>query len=90
VVRASYFTYQMRYRVNKAFPDMGVITKYDQIEPIYLPQSLVTYIYLHPVYAVYFLHSVTTMSATEFMTVVLCRHIECLFLCGLFNCAANS
>jgi hypothetical protein len=29
---------------------MGVLTKYDQIEPICLPQSVVTYIYLHPVY----------------------------------------
>jgi hypothetical protein len=29
---------------------MGVLTKCDQIEPIYLPQSVVTYIYLHPVY----------------------------------------
>jgi hypothetical protein len=25
---------------------MGVLTKYDQIEPIYLEQSVVTYIYL--------------------------------------------
>jgi hypothetical protein len=31
---------------------MGVLTKYDQIELIYLPQSIVTYIYLHPVYIV--------------------------------------
>jgi hypothetical protein len=29
---------------------MGVLTKYDQIEPIYLSQSLVTHIYLHSVY----------------------------------------
>jgi hypothetical protein len=29
---------------------MGVLTKYDQIEPIYLPQNIITYIYLHPVY----------------------------------------
>jgi hypothetical protein len=35
--------------VNKAFPDMGILKKYDHIEPIYLPQSVVTYIYLHPV-----------------------------------------
>jgi hypothetical protein len=33
----------------EAFPDIGVLTKYDKIEPIYLPQSIVTYIYLHPV-----------------------------------------
>jgi hypothetical protein len=36
---------------------MGVLTKYDQIEPIYLPQSVVTYISLHPVYR--FLYSKT-------------------------------
>jgi hypothetical protein len=29
---------------------MGVLTKYDQIEPIYLPQSVATYISLHPIY----------------------------------------
>jgi hypothetical protein len=29
---------------------MGVLKKYDQIEPIYLPQSVVTYISLHLVY----------------------------------------
>jgi hypothetical protein len=29
---------------------MGVLTKYDQIKPIYLPQGVVTYIYLHPEY----------------------------------------
>jgi hypothetical protein len=34
----------------KRFLDMGVITKYDQIELISLPQSVVTYIYLQPVY----------------------------------------
>jgi hypothetical protein len=28
---------------------MGVLTKYDQIENIYLPQRVVTYISLHPV-----------------------------------------
>jgi hypothetical protein len=28
---------------------MGVLTKYVQIEPIYLPQGVVTYISLHPV-----------------------------------------
>jgi hypothetical protein len=27
---------------------MCVLTQYDQIEPIYLPQSIVTCIYLHP------------------------------------------
>jgi hypothetical protein len=27
----------------------GVLTKYDQIKPVYLPQSIVTHIYLHPV-----------------------------------------
>jgi nitrate reductase cytochrome c-type subunit len=31
---------------------MGVLTKYDQIDPIYLPQSVVTYIYLHSVHAI--------------------------------------
>jgi hypothetical protein len=36
----------------KAFPDMGVLIKYDQIEPIYLPQRVVTYISLHTVYRV--------------------------------------
>jgi hypothetical protein len=30
---------------------MVVLTKYDHIEAIYLRQSVVTYIYLHPVYA---------------------------------------
>jgi hypothetical protein len=29
---------------------MGVLTKYGQIKPVYPPQSIVTYIYLHPVY----------------------------------------
>jgi hypothetical protein len=29
---------------------MVVLTKYDQTEPIYLPQSVVTYISLHSVY----------------------------------------
>jgi hypothetical protein len=29
---------------------MGVLTKYDQIEPIYLSQSAATYISLHPAY----------------------------------------
>jgi hypothetical protein len=33
-----------------AFPDMCVLTKYSQIEPIYLPHSVVTYISLHSVY----------------------------------------
>jgi hypothetical protein len=33
-----------------AFPDIGVLTKYDQIEPVFLPQSIVICIYLHPVY----------------------------------------
>jgi hypothetical protein len=36
----------------EAFPDMGVLTKCDHIEPVYLPYSAVTYIYLHPLYAV--------------------------------------
>jgi hypothetical protein len=31
---------------------MGVLTKYDQTEAICLPQSVVTYIYLHPVYKI--------------------------------------
>jgi hypothetical protein len=35
----------------EVFPDMGVLTKYDQTEPIYLPQSVVTYISLHLVYS---------------------------------------
>jgi hypothetical protein len=30
---------------------MGVLTKYDQIEPIYLSQSVATYISLHTLYA---------------------------------------
>jgi hypothetical protein len=34
---------------NNAFPDMGVLTKYDQNDPVYLPYSAVTFIYLHPV-----------------------------------------
>jgi hypothetical protein len=34
---------------------MGVLTKYDQIEPIYLPQSVVTYIDLYPAYFKYIL-----------------------------------
>jgi hypothetical protein len=37
------------FRGHKTFPDRGVITKYDQIEPTFLPQSVVTYIYLHPI-----------------------------------------
>jgi hypothetical protein len=47
-VRRSSFTFQRPRRVNKAFSDMGVLSKYVQIEPIYLPYSAVTYIYLHP------------------------------------------
>jgi hypothetical protein len=31
---------------------MGVLTKHDQIEPIYLTKSVVTYISLHSVYDV--------------------------------------
>jgi hypothetical protein len=34
----------------EAFPDMGALTTYDQTEPIYLPQGIVTYISLHHVY----------------------------------------
>jgi hypothetical protein len=49
-LQAFSFTFQRPWRVNKAFEDMGVLTKYDQIEPIYLPHSVVTYIYLHPAY----------------------------------------
>jgi hypothetical protein len=33
---------------------MGVLTKYDQIEPSYLQQSVVTYIYLLFVYIIIF------------------------------------
>jgi hypothetical protein len=51
-LQASSFTYQRPWCVNKAFPDMGVLTKYDQTEPIYVPHSVVTYIYLHPLYVV--------------------------------------
>jgi hypothetical protein len=40
------------YCQKEAFPDMGVLTKCDQIEPIYLPQSVATYISLHPVYSI--------------------------------------
>jgi hypothetical protein len=36
--------------VNKVFPDMVVLTKHDQIEPVYISQSIVTYIYLDPEY----------------------------------------
>jgi hypothetical protein len=32
---------------------MGLLTKY-QIEPIYLPQNVITYIYLHSVYITFF------------------------------------
>jgi hypothetical protein len=39
------------YCQKKAFPNMGVLTKYDHIERIYLPQAAVAYIYLHPVFA---------------------------------------
>jgi hypothetical protein len=33
----------------EAFPDKGVLTKYDRTEPIHRLQSVVTYIYLHSV-----------------------------------------
>jgi hypothetical protein len=36
--------------VNKAFPDMDVLTKYDHIEPIYLPHGVITNIYLRSAY----------------------------------------
>jgi hypothetical protein len=49
-LKAASFTFQRPCRLNKMFPYMGVLTKYDEIEPIYLPQSVVTYIYLHAVY----------------------------------------
>jgi hypothetical protein len=42
-LQTSSFTFQRPWHVNKAFPDMGVLTKYDQIEPICLSQSVVTY-----------------------------------------------
>jgi hypothetical protein len=29
---------------------MDVLTKYDHIQPIYLPQGVVTYMYSHPLY----------------------------------------
>jgi hypothetical protein len=34
----------------EAFPDIGVLKKYDQIEPIYLPQSIVTYLFTPCIY----------------------------------------
>jgi hypothetical protein len=40
------------YCQKEAFQDTGVLTKYNQIEPSYLPQSVITYIYLYPVYGV--------------------------------------
>jgi hypothetical protein len=43
-------TFQRPWHVSEAFLNMAVLTKYYQIEPIYLPPSVVTYIYLHPVY----------------------------------------
>jgi hypothetical protein len=46
--RPSHF--QRPWCVNKAFPDMGELTKYDQIEPIYLPQSVVTYLFTPYIY----------------------------------------
>jgi hypothetical protein len=54
-LQAPSLIFQRPWRVNKAFLDMGVLTKYDQIEPIYLPQCVITYIYLYPVYT--YIHS---------------------------------
>jgi hypothetical protein len=39
-LQASSFTFQRPRHINKAFPAMGVLTKYDQIEAIYLPQCV--------------------------------------------------
>jgi hypothetical protein len=49
--------------------DLGVLTKYDRTEPIYLPQSVAIYIYLHPVY---------TLFTVSYRTILL--HITYLFL----------
>jgi hypothetical protein len=46
---------------------MRVLTKYDQIEPIYLPQSIVTYIYLHPVY-----HNIVFQALSSFNFFLVC------------------
>jgi hypothetical protein len=47
---------------------MGVLTKYDKIEPIYLPQSIVTYISLHPVYIYFFPPSVYGLKLRDLYT----------------------
>jgi hypothetical protein len=54
---------------------MGVLTKYkyDRIEPIYLPQSVVTYIYLHPVY----IHNSKTVDEKEILRTVSNASIYC-------------
>jgi hypothetical protein len=49
-LQVSSSTFQRPYGVNSAIPYMGVLTKYDHIAPIYLPQCVITYIYLQPVY----------------------------------------
>lgn len=40
------------YCQKEALQNMGVLTKYNQIEPIYVPHNVITYIYLYPVYGV--------------------------------------
>jgi hypothetical protein len=47
---------------------MGVLTKYDQIEPIYLPQKVVIFIYLHSVYCVNTYESIAQLHPSHINT----------------------
>jgi hypothetical protein len=58
---------------------MGVLTKYDRIEPNYLPQSVVTYIYLHPVRVCVCVKQLThAVTYSSFSTVRNVRHLALL------------
>jgi hypothetical protein len=55
---------------------MGVLTKYDQLRPIYPPQSVVTYIYLHSVY-----RSKNVTDATMYILYMYINHVQKLCKC---------
>jgi hypothetical protein len=65
---------------------MGVLTRYDQIEPIYLPQSVVKYISLHSVYTltvwIYIWNSTRCNWLVRMMIILKCvtfRQIDCSY-----------
>jgi hypothetical protein len=64
---------------------MGVLTKYDQIEPIYLPQSVVTYLFtpciciLGAVYTIFLKNKIDTIINICFI-LLLTLHVSALIL----------